>query len=164
MAKKQTETANLMRIGDLARRAGTTMRTIRYYEERGLLSPSARTKGGFRLYDEGELKRLHLIRSMQRLDIPLAQVKALFEERSQGRPAAEIAPKLSRALQAQLVTLEGKIQRCQAIQESVQRSLEILRACAECSRVPGPESCGSCPAVAAQGCVPLHLRAIIDTA
>lgn len=153
---------NLMRIGELARRAGTTMRTIRYYEERGLLSPSARTKGGFRLYEERELKRLHVIRRLQQLDIPLAQVKALFDRRSQGRPAAEIAPDLSRALQDQLATLGGKIQRFRALQESVENSLALLRACAQCSQIPGPGSCGSCPAIAAQGAVPLHMQAIID--
>ena len=81
-----------MRIGDLAKRAGTTMRTIRYYEERGLIEPARRTKGGFRLYQEEELRKLHLIRSLQVLDMPLAQVKAFFDERQRGRTAAEIAP------------------------------------------------------------------------
>lgn len=154
----------LMRIGDLARRAGTTMRTIRYYEERGLLSPKARTKGGFRLYEEEELKRLHLIRSLQQLDIPLVQVKALFDQRSRGKPAAEIVPGMLRVLRAQLTALEENIQRCRTMQESVLRTMEILRTCAQCTRVPGPENCGSCPMITSLDRIPVHMQAIIESA
>ena len=46
-----------MRIGDLARWAGATMRTIRYDEERGLIEPARRSKGGFRLYQDEEAKQ-----------------------------------------------------------------------------------------------------------
>ncbi len=153
-----------MRIGDLARKAGTTMRTIRYYEERGLLSPSGRTKGGFRLYEDEELKKLHLIRSLQQLDIPLAQVKAFFDQRVHGKRAAEIAPGLRRTLQDQLDSLEAQMQRCRAMQESIRQTIDILRSCVECVQVPGPESCESCPALGSVERLPLHMQAIIETA
>src|SRR3989337_1273366 len=64
----------LMRIGDLAKKAGTTMRTIRYYEQLGLIAPVARTKGGFRLYEEDEVRKLRVIKNLQHLETPLAQV------------------------------------------------------------------------------------------
>lgn len=154
---------DLMRIGDLARRTGTTLRTIRYYEERGLLRPAARTKGGFRLYQSEEVQRLQLIRRLQELHIPLAQVKALFDHGGQGRPAAEIAPGLKRVLEEQLETLEGQIRRLQEMQRSVRGTLEILTACAGCDREPGPV-CRQCPAVAGLESVPVHMQAIIEAA
>ncbi len=63
-----------IRIGELAKRAGTTMRTIRYYEQRGLITPAARTKGGFRLYAEQNVQRLLLIKQLQLQNLPLAEV------------------------------------------------------------------------------------------
>ena len=154
----------LMRIGALARKAGTTMRTIRYYEERGLLSPRGRTKGGFRLYENEELRKLHLIRSLQQLDIPLAQVKAFFDQRSKGKRAAEIAPGLRQTLQGQFDALEAHMQRCRAMQESIRQTMDILRSCAQCVRVPGPESCESCPVIGSVERLPLHMQAIVETA
>jgi DNA-binding transcriptional MerR regulator len=153
-----------MRIGDLARQAGTTMRTIRYYEERGLLTPTTRTKGGFRLYREGELKKLHLIRSLQQLDIPLAQVKLLFDRKVEGKSGAEVAPGLQDALRGQLAALEEQVRRCHLLQDSIRQSIALLDRCAECPREPGIEVCRPCPVIATLERVPLHLQAIIEAA
>ena len=56
-----------MRIGEAARRLGMTTRTLRYYEEMGLLSPEARNRGGFRLYGEDEVQRLERISELKNL-------------------------------------------------------------------------------------------------
>jgi MerR family transcriptional regulator, Zn(II)-responsive regulator of zntA len=152
-----------MRIGDLAKRAGTTMRTIRYYEERGLIEPARRTKGGFRLYQEEELRKLHLIRSLQVLDMPLAQVKAFFDERQRGRAAAEIAPALQGVLRAHLEEMERRIAQYRAMQESVRQTIDILDACRRCPHEPGPGVCGHCPVITARATVPLHMEAIIES-
>ncbi len=56
-----------MRIGEAARRLGMTTRTLRYYEEMGLLAPEARNRGGFRLYGEEELGRLARISELKNL-------------------------------------------------------------------------------------------------
>jgi DNA-binding transcriptional MerR regulator len=59
--------ADEMRIGDLARRAQVTPRTLRYYESLGLLQPAARRSGGFRLYDQAAVGRLERIRQLKEL-------------------------------------------------------------------------------------------------
>src|SRR5574341_1587839 len=99
---------SLMRIGDLAKKAGTTLRTIRYYEQLGLIAPARRTKGGFRLYAEEELRRLRLIKHLQLLDIPLAQVKSFFDQRYRGRVASDIAPAIRDILRQQLLEMENR--------------------------------------------------------
>lgn len=154
----------VMTIGDLARRAGTTMRTIRYYEERGLIEPVGRTKGGFRLYEEEELRKLHLIRSLQILDMPLAQVKAFFDKRQRGRTGAEIAPALRGVLQEHLQVMEQRIVQYRAMQDSVRETMEILTTCAHCPHEPGPNVCPPCPALAGRAMIPLHMQAVIEAA
>ena len=151
-----------MRIGDLAKRAGTTMRTIRYYEERGLIEPARRTKGGFRLYQEEELRKLHLIKSLQVLDIPLAQVKAFFDERHPGRTAAEIAPALQGVLRQHLQEMDRRIAQYRAMQDSARETIEILDTCRRCPHEPGPGVCRQCPMLTARASIPLHMEAIIE--
>ena len=154
----------LMRIGDLAKKAGTTMRTIRYYEQLGLIAPVARTKGGFRLYEEENLRKLRVIKNLQHLDTPLAQVKALLDERHQGRIASEIAPGIASLLQRQLQEMEGRIAQYRAMQASLRETIEILQCCSECSLEPGPEVCSRCPMITSRGKIPLHMQAVIEAA
>ena len=154
----------LMRIGDLAKKAGTTLRTFRYYEQLGLFAPVARTKGGFRLYEEDDLRKLRVIKNLQHLDTPLAQVKALLDERHQGRIASEIAPGIASLLQRQLQEMEGRIAQYRAMQASLRETIEILQCCSECSLEPGPDVCSRCPVITSRGKIPLHMQAVIEAA
>ncbi len=154
----------LMRIGDLAKKAGTTMRTIRYYEQLGLIAPVARTKGGFRLYEEDEVRKLRVIKNLQHLDTPLAQVKAFFDERQHGRIASEVAPGIASLLQRQLEEMDGRIAQYQAMQASLRETIEILQCCSECSLEPGPDVCSRCPVITSRGQIPLHMQAMIEAA
>ena len=152
----------LMRIGDLARKAGTTMRTIRYYEQLGLITPATRTRGGFRLYEEDELRKLRLIKNLQLVDTPLSQVKAFFDLRREGRVASEISGGLSLLLKEQLRQVEQRIAQFQAMESSLRETIEILRYCANCSLEPGPAICPHCPVITSRSEVPLHMRAVIE--
>ncbi|RDI02573.1 DNA-binding transcriptional MerR regulator [Curtobacterium sp. AG1037] len=67
-----------MHIGELADRTGLSNRTIRHYDEVGLLRPSGRTEGGFRLYTETDLARLLIIRRMKPLGFTLDQMADLL--------------------------------------------------------------------------------------
>jgi len=154
----------LMRIGDLAKKAGTTMRTIRYYEQLGLIAPVARTKGGFRLYEEDEVRKIRVIKNLQHLDTPLAQVKAFFDERHQGRVASEIAPGIASLLHRQLKEMETRIAQYRARQASLRETIEILQCCSDCSLEPGPDVCSRCPVITSRGRIPLHMQAMIEAA
>lgn len=70
--------AGMMHIGELAERTALSQRTIRHYDEIGLLTPSGRSEGGFRLYTEGDLGRLLLIRRMKPLGYSLDQMGDLL--------------------------------------------------------------------------------------
>lgn len=68
----------MMHIGELAERTGLSLRTIRHYDEIGLLVPSGRSDGGFRLYTEDDYDRLMLIRRMKPLGYSLEQMGDLL--------------------------------------------------------------------------------------
>lgn len=73
------ETGASMHIGEVADRTGLSHRTIRHYDGVGLVVPSGRSDGGFRLYTEADVDRLLLIRRMKPLDYRLEEMKALLE-------------------------------------------------------------------------------------
>lgn len=70
--------ADTMQIGELAERTGMSIRTLRHYDEIGLLRPSARSEGGFRLYTLDDESRLLLIRRMKPLGYSLEQMRELL--------------------------------------------------------------------------------------
>ncbi|OUE20900.1 Mercuric resistance operon regulatory protein [Clavibacter michiganensis] len=73
-----SESAITMHIGELAERTGLSHRTIRHYDETGLLPASGRTEGGFRLYTQADLDTLLLIRRMKPLGFSLEEMQELL--------------------------------------------------------------------------------------
>jgi DNA-binding transcriptional MerR regulator len=74
-------TPRLLRINQVAAETGLTARTIRYYEEMGLLEPAARSDGDYRLYDDSDLERLQFIRDLRDdAGFSLAQIGQLLED------------------------------------------------------------------------------------
>lgn len=69
----------LMQIGAIAHLVGLSLRTVRYYEEAGLVLPAGRTPGGFRLYDNDAVERLRLIMKMKPLGFTLDEMRLLIE-------------------------------------------------------------------------------------
>lgn len=68
-----------LRIGELAKATGLTVRTLRHYDQIGLLRPEARTSGGYRLYTDAEVRRLQQIRSLQSLGFSLERIGTLLD-------------------------------------------------------------------------------------
>lgn len=73
-----------MKIGDLAKRAGCGVETIRYYEREGLLSAPARSEGNYRLYSEAHVERLTFIRNCRALDMMHDEIRALLRFKDGG--------------------------------------------------------------------------------
>jgi MerR family transcriptional regulator, copper efflux regulator len=68
----------LLQIGQVADRTGLSLRTIRFYEENGLVPPTGRSAGGFRLYDEDAVARLEVIKRMKPLGFTLEEMQELL--------------------------------------------------------------------------------------
>jgi DNA-binding transcriptional MerR regulator len=71
-----------LKIGELARRTGLTVRTLHWYDELGLLRPSLRSPAGYRLYTAEDVVRLHQIRALRQLGLPLEEIKEALERRT----------------------------------------------------------------------------------
>ncbi|ROQ17015.1 DNA-binding transcriptional MerR regulator [Rathayibacter sp. PhB93] len=93
-----------MRIGELADRSSLSLRTIRHYDEVGLLRPSGRTEGGFRLYTERDFDRLLLIRRMKPLGYTLDAMTELLRAVDSLEQAE--SPEETAAIRAQLAAFE----------------------------------------------------------
>lgn len=106
--------AALQQIGAVAERSGVAVKTIRFYCDRGLLRPVARSDGRYRLFDGAVYGELSLIRTLRALDIPLTTIRAVLEARRSGFCTCE-------NLQA---TLRGKVEE---IQERID-DLQVLHA------------------------------------
>ena len=78
----------ILRIGALARRAGTTVPTIRYYEEIGLLRPAGRS-GGQRTYDNEDVRRLSFIRRCRDFDFSIDDIRTLLSLLQNGKSCTE---------------------------------------------------------------------------
>ena len=74
----------LEKIGAVAERSGVSVKTIRFYCDQGLLQPSARSEGRYRLFAESVYGELALIRTLRGLDIPLPTITAVLEARRSG--------------------------------------------------------------------------------
>lgn len=68
-------------IGEVAEAVGLSLRTIRHYEDVGLVPPSGRSSGGFRLYTDEDIERLRLVKHMKPLDFSLDEMRDLLEAR-----------------------------------------------------------------------------------
>src|SRR5215475_4964394 len=93
------ETAALIKIGEVARRAGVGVETLRFYERSGLLDRPARTEGGYRLYDARALRTLEFIKRAQSLGFTLEEIKRIIAENRAGqRPCARARETVRRRL------------------------------------------------------------------
>ncbi|OPF79249.1 MerR family transcriptional regulator [Streptomyces antioxidans] len=114
-----------MRIGELAERAGTTTRTLRYYESLGLL-PARRTGNGYRSYDEEDLRLLQQIRTLRDFGFELEETRPFVDCLRSGHPAGDSCPASLEVYRRKLAELDECIARLGAIRERV--GTQLVRA------------------------------------
>jgi Cd(II)/Pb(II)-responsive transcriptional regulator len=111
-----------LRIGELARRAGCQVDTIRYYESQGLMPRPLRSEGNFRLYAEGDVERARFIRYCRSLDMSLTEISELLRLRDQ--PEDDCGEVIA-LVEKHIESIERRIAELQ----SLDRHLKDLRAC-----------------------------------
>ena len=127
-------------IGEVSRRTGLTQRTLRFYEEKGLLTPADRMEGGFRLYSEADIARVELIKKLQDLlGFALAEIKDMVEAeellaqiRATRRPDRELTERRRRlqqieaALRRQLDVVQPKLEQLTEMRADLRERLETV--------------------------------------
>ncbi|MEW2261813.1 MerR family transcriptional regulator [Streptomyces sp. NPDC047853] len=89
----------LYSIGELARRTGTAVKTVRFYSDRGLVPPAGRSPAGYRLYDDDAVARLNLVRTLRDLGLDLAAIRQVMDR---GLALSEVAAVHADALDVQI--------------------------------------------------------------
>lgn len=127
-------------VADVAREAGISPDTVRYYERAGLLAPAGRSSAGYRQFDAGSLDRLKFIQGAQRLGLRLREIRDLLAVRDTGICPCESAETL---LRRRVAEIEREIARLTALRGDLEQMLTGLPG----PGCPDPEPGTWCPAV-----------------
>ncbi len=139
--KAPEPTGAYLQIGEVAERTGVTQRTLRFYEEKGLLKPPSRMEGGFRLYSEDDVRRVEeILRLRKLLGFTLAEIKEMVEAeevkwqlRAAYRPQADLAERhrsITRALEvteSQHALIRQKVDALHDMQSGLEEKLHKYR-------------------------------------
>lgn len=110
-----------MTIGELSRRTGVVIETIRYYERSGILPPAARTANGRRSYDSDDVRRLRMLREARRLGFGMREVRSFMELLDAPQNSCAIAASLARQ---QIEAIDQKITQLSTMRRILTRGSE----------------------------------------
>ncbi|HYQ80540.1 MAG TPA: MerR family transcriptional regulator [Anaeromyxobacteraceae bacterium] len=113
--------------GDLARATGNTVRTVRFYEEQGLLKPSVVSGGGHRRYTAEDLERLRLILDLREMGLALCDIRALFDLRSGCSSVAEFAVRFREVLLRHLELAEARLERLRRVRRELHQAVAAIQ-------------------------------------
>ena len=129
----------------MARLSGNTLRTVRFYEQSGLLSPVDRTDGGHRLFSESELEKLELISKLRAAGLALEEIKQLLETKARSQSGGPAARELTRRLEAQIRATSERIDVLERVKEELEATRQRLAGCSECrDNELFPDACHRC--------------------
>ncbi|HEU4407175.1 MAG TPA: MerR family transcriptional regulator [Polyangiaceae bacterium] len=120
-------TKERLTIGELSRRTGIAVKTLRFYSDEGLLPPAGRTRGGYRLYGPADLARLDLIRTLREAGLPLATIRSVVEREVGLGDALRLR---LRAVEAHIVSLQHVAAALRAALRSEPSDEDLRRLCA----------------------------------
>lgn len=124
----------LSRVGEVAEKLGVSPRTIKYYEELGLVRPEARSSGGFRLYGEEEVRRLERILRLKGIGYSLATIQELLAVRDAAQEAdkvtllREVAGRLKereRETTVRIRQMRDDLKQAEALREELRRDIAL---------------------------------------
>ena len=135
---------NLLRIGDLARQTGKTVRAIHLYEELGLLKPATRTSGGFRLYEPAAVERVRWIDRLHTLGFSLQDMRELLTAWWGAGLGPEAMADLRGLFERKLAETREAIQKYQQLECELREGLAYLETCRQCSLPADVHGCVKC--------------------
>jgi DNA-binding transcriptional MerR regulator len=153
---EESRLAETMHIGELAELAGTTTRTVRFYEEKGLIEPCHRSSGGFRCYSDEQLGRMRMILSLKELGFDLDKIKSILTKRNQDETAGKLAADVLTDLRTKLEELNRQISEMQEVRDKVECTISSLCHCLPCELRLEERLCEDCERLRShvEQCVP----------
>ena len=133
-----------LKIGEVADLLKTTVRTIRYYEEEGLLEPN-RTDGGTRLYSHHHVNRLKAIIYLAENGFSLDVIRLIGTVRTSCTTGDEGSEKVAAVIDGAIKDTEGKIENLKKLKSELKAAHRQLEKCAGCWNEPSSQGCPTCP-------------------
>lgn len=127
-AATRNDATGRIRIGDLARSTGLTVRTIRYYEELGLLESVKRIEGGTRVYTHEDERRLRFIQRLKHLGLTLAEMLELERLYRRERTNRAVLPALVTVLDGHLAQIDERVESLRSLREQIAEERERINA------------------------------------
>ena len=152
-----------LKIGVFARLADTNLRTLRYYEELGLITPAARSQGGFRYYRRTDINRVHMIRDLQELGLHLERIRELIAARAGNEPREAFLQRVRQALEEQDRLLQHKLCALEDQRRKVAQALHKIGECRYCQHSPGLDNNHCEPCSTTGEVLPEHLSALYQS-
>jgi MerR family copper efflux transcriptional regulator len=115
-----------LRIGEVARRTGLPVKTIRYYCDEGLLQPKDRSAGGYRLFDEENLAELTIIRALRAMDVSIPELARILEVRRSGVCNCSV---LKDSVAAKMTSIDQRISELRSMKDELARLLDSWQDC-----------------------------------
>ena len=132
------------KIGEVASKLATSIRTIRYYEEEGLLT-SIRTPRGTRLYSENHIARLRVILRLTKLGFSIEAIRKLAKIRENSQTGDESSIQVDNHLEIILNTIGGQIKELERTVHEINEARQVISGCNGCSNMPNTKGCPNCP-------------------
>jgi MerR family copper efflux transcriptional regulator len=136
--------SHYLRVGDLARQAGKTVRAIHHYEELGLLEPATRSSGGFRLYHPAAVERVRWIDLLNGLGLSLHDTRDVLERWWRSDRGPEAMDELRQLFAAKLEATREQLRRLQDLERELVAGIEYLETCRLCGEPGAVECCVNC--------------------
>src|SRR5690349_158315 len=130
--RHSSDSSHLLKVGDLARLSGKTVRAIRLYEEIGLLKPSTRSSGGFRLFDPTALDRVRWIELLHTAGFSLQEMGEVLRSWWQAELGPEAMERLRALFEQKLAETRAAIDRHQRLERELLDGLAYLETCRSC--------------------------------
>lgn len=154
------ENLTLLKVGELAKRTGKTVRALHLYEELGLLAPAVRSKGGFRLYPGKAVKRIEWIQKLQDLGFSLTEIKAFLRSWEDSETAPKAMDRLREIFSDKLRETQETIGRLSRLVEDLTVTLDYMESCRVCEPSHNQIECGTCGIHGHDGRTPVLLEGI----
>lgn len=133
-----------MRVGELAKRSGKTVRALHLYEELGLLTPVHRSKGGFRLYAPSAVNRVEWISKLQDAGFSLHELQDLLHGVNEQSGVAALAmERVRQVFSDRLTETRAQLAKLQQLEQDLVASLAYLEGCRSCQ--PSAHQIEECP-------------------
>ena len=150
----------LLQIGEVANRAQTTIRTVRYYLQQDLIDAAERSPGGFYLFSDSAVDKVRYICHLRELGLSLRNIKDLIRIRRESGEGGQASLLLRTRLQEQLAFTEKKIQEFTDLKGEIAATIRVLKRCAECKSEPRRAVCEKCGVLSDGGALPAPMKAV----